>query len=302
MFVVAGASGKTGRVVAEALLSQGRKVRVLARDVLQAEVWRRRGAEVATAAFEDGPALAQALDGASGFYALLPETFATQDFHAHRRLMAETMARIVAAARVPHVVFLSAAAAVLPDGNGPAKDLHFAENALRATNGTVTVIRASYFQENVLSALPAAEHEGIYPNFFPSAEIAFPTIATRDVGKLAARCLLEPPAKSEVVDLVGPMYSVRQLAEKLGAALGRELHVVDVPAGAHVEVLTTQAGLPRQIAEAVAEMFACLASGRVAPRGDRMVPGTTTLDEILPALLADRLQSKNMVTSARRPA
>src|SRR6266545_258187 len=288
MFVVAGASGKTGRVVAETLLLQGKKVRVLVRDALGADAWRERGAEVTFAALEDGPALARAIEGATGFYALLPETFAGEDFHPHRRRMADAIAGAVKAGRVSHVVFLSAAAAVLPDGNGPAKDLHFAENALRATDTTVSVIRASYFQENILAALPAARHEGIYPSFFPSADLAFPTVATRDVGKLAARCFSEPPAQSEVIDLVGPMYSVRQLAAKLGAALGRELRVVDVPVSAHVEVLTVQAGLPKQMAEAVAEMFACLASGRVVARGDRMVPGTTTLDEILPALLAAR--------------
>src|SRR6266540_2108295 len=242
MFVVAGASSKTGRVVAETLLLQGKKVRVLVRDALGADAWRERGAEVTFAALEDGPALARAIEGATGFYALLPETFAGEDFHPHRRRMADAIAGAVKAGRVSHVVFL----------------------------------------------LPAARHEGIYPSFFPSADLAFPTVATRDVGKLAARCFSEPPAQSEVIDLVGPMYSVRQLAAKLGAALGRELRVVDVPVSAHVEVLTVQAGLPKQMAEAVAEMFACLASGRVVARGDRMVPGTTTLDEILPALLAAR--------------
>jgi len=291
MFVVAGASGKTGSVVAKTLLEQGRKVRVLVRDPRKAEAWRNRGAESAIASFEDGPALARALEGATGLYALLPETLAEEDFHAHRRRMAETIAGAVKACRIPHVVFLSAAAAVLPDGNGPAKDLHFAEDALRATGSTATVIRASYFQENILGALPAAERDGLYPSFFPSAEIAFPTVAARDVGRLAARCFLEPPTQSEVIDIVGPMYSTRQLATKLGAALKRDLRVVDVPAAAHVEVLTTQAGLPRPFAEAVAELFACLASGRVMPRGDRMVSGTTTLDEILPALLATFAES-----------
>ena len=100
---------------------------------------------------------------------------------------------------------------------------------MRATDSIVTVIRASYFQENVLAALPAAERDGIYPSFFPSAEVAFPTVATQDVGRLAARCFFEPPLRSEVIDLVGPMYTVRQLAEKLGAALKRELRVVESP-------------------------------------------------------------------------
>jgi uncharacterized protein YbjT (DUF2867 family) len=284
MFVVAGASGRTGKVVTEILLSQGSKVRVVVRDPSKGDAWRRRGAEVSLLSLDDGDALTLALRGAAGFYALLPEDGSVPDFHAHRRRMADGIARAVESSRAPHVVLLSAAAAVLPQGNGPAQELHRLENALRATGTKLTAIRASYFQENVLTALPAARHEGIYPNFLPSADARIPTVATRDVGRIAARCLLETPDKSEVIDLVGPTYSVRELSDKLAAALGKSLRVVDIPAALHVEVLT-KAGLPRQFAEALAEMYACLASGRVSPVGDRMMSGTATLDDILPRLV-----------------
>ncbi len=276
MFVIAGASGKSGRVVAETLLSQGKPVRVLVRDTAKASELRSRGAEVALAPLEDTRALERALQGATGFHTLLPEDLAAADFHAHRRRMADAIAAAISASGVPHVVFLSAAAATLPDGNGPAKDLHYAEAALRAVASKLTIIRASYFQENVLGSLAPAKHEGIYPNFLPSAEFPFPTVATRDIGQLAARCLVEPPARSEVLDLVGPAYSVRDMAEQLGRGLGKSLRVVDV---------LTKAGLPGPFAEAVAEMFACLASGRISPKGDRVVTAATTLDETLSVLL-----------------
>ena len=198
--------------------------------------------------------------------------------------MADAVAAAIKTSGVPHVVFLSAAAATLPDGNGPAQDLHYAEAALRAVASKLTIIRASYFQENVLGSLSPAKHEGIYPNFMPSADFPLPTVATRDIGRFAARCLVEPPPRSDVIDLAGPAYSVREMAEQLGRRLGRSLRVVDVPAEAHVEALTT-AGLPRPFAEAVAEMFACFASGRISPEGDRVVTAATTLDETLDALL-----------------
>jgi uncharacterized protein YbjT (DUF2867 family) len=241
---------------------------------------------VALASLDDGRALERALEGARGLYTLLPEDLAAADFHAHRRRMADTMAAAIKTRSVPHVVFLSAAAATLPDGNGPAKDLHHAEAALRAVGTTITTIRASYFQENVLGSVPPAKAEGIYPNFLPSADFPFPTVATQDIGRLAARCLVEQPTQSEVVDLVGPAYSVRQMAEQLGRKLGKSLRVVDVPAESQVEVLT-RAGLPRPFAEAVAEMLACFASGRISARGDRVVTAATTLDETLNALLVE---------------
>jgi uncharacterized protein YbjT (DUF2867 family) len=283
MFVVAGVSGKTGAVVAETLLSQGQKVRVLVRDGAKGAVWRRRGAEVSVAALNDARTLEHALQGASGFYALLPEELTVTDFHGHRRAIAAALATAVKAARVPHVVFLSAAAAVLSEGNGPAADLHAAEKALRAVTCT-TAVRSCFFMENVLMALAPARHQGVYPSMLPSADLEIPMIATRDIGRFAARCLVEPPAQSEAIDLVGPMYSARQVAALLGAALNKTLDVIDVPAAAQVGALT-QAGLPEAFARALAEMNACFASGRVTPRGDRMVPGTTRLEELLPELL-----------------
>ncbi|HEU5057559.1 MAG TPA: NmrA family NAD(P)-binding protein, partial [Kofleriaceae bacterium] len=202
-------------------------------------------------------------------------------FHGHRRRMADAMSVAVRTAGVAHVVFLSAAAASLSADNGPARDLHHAENALRASGARVTAIRACYFQDNVLAVACPARQEGVYPSFLPSPDVAFPTVATRDIGRIAARALVEPPAASEIVDLVGPAYSVRDMAGILGQAIGRDLRIVTIPPAEQVAVLIQQASLPRAFAEALAEMFACFASGRVSPQGDRTERGTTTLEEVL---------------------
>ncbi len=130
-----------------------------------------------------------------------------------------------------------------------------------------------------------AKQQGIYPNFMPSADSAIPMIATPDVSRLVAGLLTAPAPRSEVVDLLGPAYSPRQLAERLGAALGRPLRIVDVPAAGHVAALQ-QAGLPAQMAEAVAELYAAFAAGLIVPHGDRSLAGTTTIDEVLAGLLA----------------
>jgi hypothetical protein len=71
----------------------------------------------------------------------------------------------------------------------------------------------------------------------------------------------------------------------LGRALGKVLRVVDIPPPAHVPTLV-QAGLSPQFAEAVAELYACFASGRVRPQGDRQLAGTTTLDVTVTEMLA----------------
>jgi len=285
LYVVAGVTGRVGSVVANQLLAQGAKVRGIVRDRKRGAAWSARGAELAMGSLEDATFLTHSLEGASGFFTLLPEDLSASDFHGHRRRMADAIAAAVKQSRVPHVVMHSALGAVLPDRNGPAKALHQLENALRATGVKLTANRASYLQENIASVIPPARQGGVYPNLMPSADAPFPTIATVDVGRFAARALATPPRASEVVDLLGPAYSIRQLAEKLGAALGKTLQIVDIPPAGQIAALTG-AGLPRVFAEAVAELFASIAAGLIAPSGDRTLVGTTTIDEILPGLLS----------------
>jgi uncharacterized protein YbjT (DUF2867 family) len=105
-------------------------------------------------------------------------------------------------------------------------------------------------------------------------------IATRDIGAVAAEALLSPPPTSEVIDLEGPAYTERQVAEKLGAALGKPLQVVNIPRPAWVDSLV-ETGLPRHIAELIAELYDADQRGILQPRGDRRVHGRTPIDETL---------------------
>lgn len=279
-YVVAGVTGRVGSAVADELLAQHEKPTVIVRDTMQGREWSQRGADVAVGSLDDQEFLSRTLRGAAGFFVLLPENVPPNDFHGARRRMADAVAAAVTESGVPHVVMLSAIAAVLPDGNGPAKDLHYCENRLRASGARLSVIRACYFQDNVGTVIQPARQAGIYPNFMASADVAFPMIATRDVGRVAAGALLSPPPRSEIVDVLGPSYSVGQVAEHLGAALGKPLQVVNIPPADHVAALT-RAGVPRQLAEAVAEMFAAFATGLLVPRGDRSVTGTITIDQVI---------------------
>jgi uncharacterized protein YbjT (DUF2867 family) len=284
LYVVAGASGHVGSVAAIELLSEKEQVKALVRDEEKGADLARRGAQLAVGELEDKAFVVSALKGAAGFFTLLPPNYQEGDFYATQRRTADAIAAAVAEGRVPHVVLLSSIGADLADKTGPIKGLHYLEVKLRETGVKLTAIRSGYFQENAAAAVAAARAQGIYPNFTPSADYAFPMIATRDVGALVARCLRNPPARSEVIDLHGPAYSPRQLADKIGAALKKKLQIVDVPAAEHVAAYQ-KAGLPKQVAEAFAEMNAAFGTGRIVPKGDRAETGKTTFDETLRQLL-----------------
>lgn len=285
MFVVAGVSGHVGSVVAKSLLAAGKKVKVLVRDAKKGESWAKHGAEVATGSLDDSAFVTGALKGAEGFFTLLPPPpYTAPDFFAAQRATADALAAGVKASGVPHVVLLSSIGADLAEGTGPIKGLHYFEGLLHAAGVQLSAIRAGFFQENVGMSVGAAKGAGIYPNFAPSADLAMPMIATKDIGALAAKLLVERPGKSENVDLHGPAYSANDVAAKLGAALGKTVKVVDIPAAGHLAALL-EAGLPPTFAAAYTEMYAGFATGNIAPKGDRLVQGSTPLDEVLPSLL-----------------
>jgi len=280
MFVIAGVTGHVGSVVADQLLSRGQKIRVVVRTAAKGEAWSKRGAEVAVGSIEDAAFFAGALKGAAGLFVLLPPPpFSTTDFYASQRKASDAIVAAVKTSGVPYVVLLSSVGADLDEGNGPIKGLHYLERGLRATGTKLVAIRAGSFQENVGGVVGAAKGAGVYPNFTGSADLAVPMVATKDIGVLAASTLMEAP-KNEVIDLQGPSYSARQIAEKLSKALGKPMQVVDVPPAGWVQAMT-QGGFPPPFAEAFAEMYGGFAKGTIRPKGDRLVQGTTPIDEVI---------------------
>jgi uncharacterized protein YbjT (DUF2867 family) len=106
MFVVFGATGNTGKVVAGTLLAEGKAVRAIVHNAAQGQALKDRGAEVAVADVEDRAALDRALSGAEGAYVLLPPAFGSNQFRVDNDRRAKNIAAAIGAAGVRHLVLL----------------------------------------------------------------------------------------------------------------------------------------------------------------------------------------------------
>src|SRR5258708_37201797 len=82
MYVVLGATGNTGSIIANSLLTKGERVRVVGRDASRLARFVRKGAEAFTANVTDSAALTTALPGARAAYLLLPPWFTSLDYRA----------------------------------------------------------------------------------------------------------------------------------------------------------------------------------------------------------------------------
>ena len=278
-FAVAGATGRTGRVVAETLLARGAKVRVIVRDPSAAATWQTRGAEVAVAELGEARALTRALAGATGAYLLIPPDFGAPSQRAYQDGLARSFAHAVTESGIAHVVLLSGFAAHHDNANGPLAGLHTAERLLGAIPTLrLSAIRAGYFDENVIPSLGNLRETGILPSFFP-ANLGIPMVATRDVGPLAAELLLDPTANGPVE--LGSDVTHAEIARTLAHILERPIRVEELALDTIAPMLRSL-GFTADLAGLYVDMIAGIRSGAlVFEGGHRRVAASTSMESVL---------------------
>src|SRR5271154_5343863 len=149
MIVVTGATGRTGRVVAETLLARGEKVRVVGRDAKKLTPLVGRGAEGVVGNVEDVASMTAAFEGATAVYLVLPEDLSQQDLRAHQERVSSSYAAAIGNAGVRFAVDLSSVGAQHAEKTGPIVGLHNHEQKLDRVAGlNVLHLRAAYFMEN----------------------------------------------------------------------------------------------------------------------------------------------------------
>jgi uncharacterized protein YbjT (DUF2867 family) len=281
IFVVAGATGHVGSVIARELLAAGHKVRAIVRDVDKAKALAGQGADLLAGELSDVTFLTRALRGADGTFLLLPPALGAPDVRALQDRVTDVQVTAVVASDIRHVVVLSSWGAEKPSGTGPIVGLHVLEEALRKTAAISTFLRAGSFTENLLAMVPAAQHQGILPNFFPT-EHKTATIATRDIGAVAARTLMSPPAATEVVYLLGTHeYSPIDQAAYLSKKLGKEIKLLNLPVSAASSAIQ-QGGVGKSMADLWQEMFEGAMKGLLGIEpGHRVEMGPTTMEQAL---------------------
>ena len=287
MFVISGATGNTGSVVAETLLDQGQPVRVIVRSEEKGEAWKAKGAEVAVAEITDTTALTKALDGATGAYFMLPPDLANEDFLGESMRRAEAIVKAASTARLPHAVILSSVGAQHSDRVGPISTIAHMEKLFIAASIPLSAVRPGYFLENIHDVMPAVLHEGIFPSMILPLGHKIDMVATRDIGLTVAEALITPPNLAHrVIELKGArQYSAEDIASELSRSLGRKIAPVPVPQDAWVDTLK-KAGLSQQSAETMAEMHESINNGRIEFLDPNAKKASITLETFVEKLVA----------------
>jgi len=275
-YVVFGATGHVGGIIAARLLEAGRKVRAVARSADKLKALAGKGAEVAAGSVDDPAFLRRTLDGARAAFVLLPPYFGT-GIRAWQDRTAGLLGDALEAARVPYAVTLSSVGADQPSGNGPIAGLHVLEQRLdRIPNHSPLHLRPGYFFENHLMSIGMIKGMGLTGSAL-RGDLRFAQIASRDIGEVAARRLLALDWKGRLVqELQGERdLSMAEVAAVLGRAIGKpELKYVQFPYPDAQQGMV-QMGLPEEMAVLYVEMSKGFNDGHVKPTQKRSEATTT---------------------------
>lgn len=283
LYVVMGASGNVGGVVATRLLEAGKKVRVVARNAERLKAFAGRGAEVMTGSLEDAEFVSRALSGATAAYTLIPPNPGAQGFRAYQNRVAAALVKGAQTAQVSHVLTLSSVGAHLPRGNGPVAGLYDMERAFGELHGAHVIhLRPTYFMENLLGNVGAIKQMGFIGGAL-LPDLAIPMIATRDIGEVAAQHLLARDWSGHWVrELLGPRdLTMNEVTKVLGAAIDKpDLKYMQFPYE-DAEKAMIGMGLPAEMAGLYIEMTRGFNDGLITATQPRS-PYTntpTTIDE-----------------------
>src|SRR5262252_8509343 len=107
MFAVLGASGHTGHIVANTLLTRGQQVRVVGRNSAHLQPLASKGAEVFIADISDASALAKVFQQADAAYVMIPPNLKTNDPLGYANRVSDAIAAAIKSAGTKSVVVLS---------------------------------------------------------------------------------------------------------------------------------------------------------------------------------------------------
>src|SRR5882757_5026411 len=218
IFLVLGATGKTGRRVAERLLAADRTVRAASRSSAAHFDW------------ADPATWDEVLDGVSAVYLVAP----TEPGPAPK------FVQTAVAAGVRRFVVLSGRAADTWGDSPFGLDMLSAEEAVRASGVDWSILRATNFNQNF--------DEDVFHAPIMAGELALPAegivevfVDVEDVADVAVALLTEPGHAGQTYELSGPRaLKYREATEQIARASGRPIRYTDLTPDEYVASMVAQ--------------------------------------------------------------
>jgi uncharacterized protein YbjT (DUF2867 family) len=253
--LVLGASGLTGTEVVRILSEAGLPVRVTFREQWELTKLREFGAETVAADFNDAESLKNAMTGIGRVLMIAPTAPQALEWN----LSAINIAK---EAGVRHFIRLSGVGANEGVGARIAKAHFEADEALKASGLSWTIIKPAPYYQNMFWSVITIVRNNVFSLPLEAAQVA--QVDVHDVARVAAHTLIDDGHEGKTYTITGPQaLTMFQVARKISKAIGKEVRYMPAPAGAAKQVFR-DVGLPEWDSTAIGEMFTEYATGKYA--------------------------------------
>lgn len=261
--VITGSLGHIGQPLTETLVRAGHAVTVVSRQPDKQAAIEALGARAAIGTLDDADFLTTTFAGADAAFLMVPPNFAEVDQLAYYQRLGRCYAEAIGRAGLRRVVHLSSYGAHLDHGSGFILGSHHVENLLDALpEVALTHLRPGYFYYNLLGFQDMIRHQGIMGSNYGGADQLI-LVHPRDIAAAAAEELTTPAARQRVRYVVSDERTASEVAQALGAALGRPELPWLTFSDEQVRAALLQHGMPPHVADNFVELGASLHSGRL---------------------------------------
>ncbi len=217
---VSGASGHLGRLVLKALAERGYDGKIVAGTRDPKKLADVNGVELRAADFNDEAALTRALAGIDRMLLISTDEIGKR-LAGHQRAIAAAKA-----AGVKEIIYTSMPTPEAPSAITFAPEHLGTEEAIKASGLAYTILRMTWYTENLLGSLPGNVASG---QWYTSAGTGKTSYVTReDCARAAAGALLQP-ATNQTYTVTGPeALSNAEIAAIASDVTGKPLTVIDV--------------------------------------------------------------------------
>jgi uncharacterized protein YbjT (DUF2867 family) len=229
--LVAGGTGRLGRILVRSMAADGERMRVLTRDSAAADELGARGIETVIGDLRDPEAVGRAVDGCSAVVAAA-SGFGPMGSSSPQNVDRDGNLALIDAARVAgveHVVLVSMHGAA-PDAPLELLRMKFAaENALVTSGVRWTIIRPAAFLETYLDVIAQPMQKRGATLVFGRGDVAVNFVSVVDVAALIRLALRDAGPSGRVIEWGGVNLTLNALSDAIHSAAGHPGKTMHVP-------------------------------------------------------------------------
>ena len=221
-YVITGSLGHISQPVVKNLIAAGHTVSVISSNENKKAEIEALGAIAAIGSVSDLTFIKETFKGADAVYLMIPPNFASNDFAAYQKNVADVNVNAIQENGVKNVVQLSSIGAHMRKDTGPIDGLAYLETELEKLDVNVKMIRPSYFFYNLMGMIPMIKNAGIMGSNFGNTDEKLVLVHTNDIADAVTENLLNLNFTGKSIQYIASdECSISEVAETLSIAANK---------------------------------------------------------------------------------